>query len=165
MGHLAWNYESAALPTELRWHLESPRIIHKSSAKYHTYSQNRVVMNKTCDPEVFSLLQVPCAIIFPALPTERPCHERTKREHKEVVMKSHPYEYKVLVEYVTPEERGQLPHFTHREDQKSLSTIIQDVFEHLPQSIPEGWEVNSHNITVSRNTLIITVLLRKPKSQ
>lgn len=79
-------------------------------------------------------------------------------------MKSHPYEYKVLVEYINPEETGRNPHFTHIEDQEGLTRTIDEVFVHLPESIPEGWEVNSHNITVSRNTLIITVLLRRPKT-
>ena len=78
-------------------------------------------------------------------------------------MKSHPYEYKVLVEYVSPEENGRFPHFTRIEDQEGLTRTLEDIFVHLPKSIPEGWEVNSHNVTVSRNTLIITVLLRRPK--
>jgi hypothetical protein len=76
-------------------------------------------------------------------------------------MKRHPYEYKVLVEYISPEERGRYPHFSRIDDQESLTTIIEDVFAHLPESIPEGWEVNSHNITISRNIVIITVLLRR----
>ena len=73
------------------------------------------------------------------------------------------YEYKVLTEYVTPDQPGRYPHFTHIEDQESLTKTIENVFEHLPESIPEGWSVNSHNVTISRNTLIITVLLQKPK--
>jgi hypothetical protein len=80
-------------------------------------------------------------------------------------MKSHPYEYKVLVEYVNPEEAGRYPHFTHIEDQDGLTRTMEEIFTHLPESVPEGWEVNSHNITLSRNTLIITVLLRRPKGQ
>lgn len=80
-------------------------------------------------------------------------------------MKSHPYEYRVLVEYINPDEAGRNPHFTHIEDQEGLARMIDEVFTHLPESIPEGWEVNSHNITVSRNTLIITVLLRRPKAE
>jgi hypothetical protein len=78
-------------------------------------------------------------------------------------MKSHPYEYKVLVEYVNPEEAGRFPHFTRIEDQDGLSQTLNEVFAHLPKSIEEGWEVNSHNIAISRNTLIISVLLRRPK--
>ena len=77
-------------------------------------------------------------------------------------MKGHLYEYKVLVEYVNPEERGVIPHLALEADQESLARIIGDVFEHLPGSIPEGWEVNSHNITFMRNTMSISVLLRRP---
>ena len=76
-------------------------------------------------------------------------------------MNSHPYEYKALVEYIRPEEQGRFPHFSHIEDQESLTKVIEDVFTHLPESIPEGWEVNSHNISIARDTLIITILLRR----
>ncbi|MBN1176609.1 MAG: hypothetical protein JXA51_02900 [Dehalococcoidales bacterium] len=79
-------------------------------------------------------------------------------------MKSHPYEYKVLVEYINPEEAGRSPHFTHDEDQEGLTGTIDEVFTHLPETIPEGWEVISHNITAARDTLIITVLLRRLKN-
>jgi hypothetical protein len=75
---------------------------------------------------------------------------------------SHPYEYKVMVEYISPEETGRFPHFTRIEDQKEFTITINDVFSHLPPAIPEGWEVISHDIAVSRSTLIITVLLRRP---
>jgi hypothetical protein len=78
-------------------------------------------------------------------------------------MKNHPYEYKVLVEYINLEEAGRYPHFTRIEDQDGLTRTLEEVFEHLPKSIEEGWEIKSHNIAVSRNTLIITVLLRRPK--
>ena len=78
-------------------------------------------------------------------------------------MKSHPYEYRVLVEYINPAETGRSPHFTHIEDQEGLTSTIDEVFAHLPESIPEGWEVNSHNITAARDTLIITVLLKRLK--
>jgi phage gp29-like protein len=79
-------------------------------------------------------------------------------------MKGHPYEYKVLVEYISPEEMGRYPHFSHLEDQEGLTKTLNEVFQHLAGSIPKGWEVNSHNITVSRSTLIITVLLRRPST-
>lgn len=76
-------------------------------------------------------------------------------------MKRHRYEYKILVEYITPEERGRVAHFSHENDQESFTRTIEDVFKHLPKSIPEGWEVNSHGITISGNTIIVTVLLRR----
>jgi len=76
-------------------------------------------------------------------------------------MESHPYEYKLLVEYVSPDEQGRYPHFSHLEDQEGLTKTLKDVFTHLPEAISEGWEVVSHDIAISRNTLIITVLLRR----
>ncbi len=77
-------------------------------------------------------------------------------------MNSHPYEYKALVEYLSPEEAGRFPHFSRLEDQEGFTRTINDVLSHLPESIPPEWEVVSHNITISRNTLILTILLRKP---
>jgi len=77
-------------------------------------------------------------------------------------MKSHPYEYKILVEYISPETKGKYPHFSRVEDQEGLTKTLEEVFEHLPEHIQEGWEVNSHNLTISRNTMVVTVLLKRP---
>ena len=76
-------------------------------------------------------------------------------------MKSHPYQYKMLMEYISPEQTGRFPHFTHVDDQDGLTKTLDEVLANLPNSIPEGWEVNSHSITISRNTVIISILLRK----
>jgi hypothetical protein len=81
---------------------------------------------------------------------------------REVTVSSHPYEYKALVEYIYPAEAGRFPHFTRIEDQEGLTRALNDVLAHLPESVPPGWEVISHDITVSRNTVILTVLLRRP---
>jgi hypothetical protein len=87
-----------------------------------------------------------------------------KNSRRDIKMKSHPYEYKILVEYITPQESGRFPHFTRIEDQEGFTRTLEDLFTHLPESVPEGWEVISHNITESRSTLLVTVLLRKPKN-
>jgi hypothetical protein len=79
-------------------------------------------------------------------------------------MGSHPFEYKVLVEYVSPEQKGKYPHFSRLEDQEGLSATLEAVFEHLPESVPAGWEIVSHDVAVSRNTLVVTVLLKRPAS-
>ena len=76
-------------------------------------------------------------------------------------MSSHPYDYKILVEYLTPEEPGLDPHYSHLEDQEGLTGSLEDVVGHLQQSVPEGWEVVSHDLTVARSTVILTVLLRR----
>jgi hypothetical protein len=70
-------------------------------------------------------------------------------------MKNHPYEYKVLMEYISPEEKGKYPHFTRIEDQAGLTRTLDDVFLHLPKSVPEGWEAVSHDIAMSRSRLLL----------
>jgi hypothetical protein len=77
-------------------------------------------------------------------------------------MTVHPYEYKLLVEYLNPEETGRYPHFSRIEDQQGFTSTLNEIFENLPKSVHEGWEVVSHDIMPSRNTAIITVLLRRP---
>ena len=80
-------------------------------------------------------------------------------------MNSHPYEYKMLLEYISPEEKGRFPHFSHIEDQEGFTKTIDEIVAHLPEVIPEGWEVNSHNLSISRNIIIITILLRRQVEQ
>ena len=77
-------------------------------------------------------------------------------------MNGHPYEYQALVEYINPEETGRFPHFSRIEDQEGFTLTINEVLGHLPASVPAGWEVISHDLTMSRNTLVLTVLLRRP---
>ena len=76
-------------------------------------------------------------------------------------MSQHPYEYKILVEYLNPLLSFTTPHFAKETDEQSLLTVLQDVVAHLPESIEEGWEVNSHGLTVAENTVILTVLLQR----
>ena len=55
------------------------------------------------------------------------------------------------------------PHYSHLEDQEGLTASLDDVIGHLPQSVPEGWEVVSHDLTAARSTIILTVLLRRKR--
>jgi hypothetical protein len=73
-----------------------------------------------------------------------------------------PCEYKVLVEYINPEERGLTLHFSHEDEQQAFTNILEVVFEHLAESIPTGWEVNSHSVAICRDTIIVTVLIQHP---
>jgi len=76
-------------------------------------------------------------------------------------MARHPYEYKILVEYINPAHDSRIPHYSHESDQRGLTSMLEGVVTHLPEAIGEGWEVNSHSLTLAKNTVIITVLLRR----
>jgi hypothetical protein len=77
-------------------------------------------------------------------------------------MARHPYEYKILVEYINPERESRIPHYSHETDQSELTSMLEKVVTHLPEAMGEGWEVSSHSLTLAKNTLIVTVLLRRP---
>ncbi len=74
------------------------------------------------------------------------------------------YEYKMLVEYVSPEQKGKYPHLALSGDQEGLTAVLENVCKRLPDFVPQGWEINSHSIAVWRDTLIVTLLLRRPLS-
>ena len=76
-------------------------------------------------------------------------------------MSSHPYEYRMLVEYLTPMPKSVVPHYAGEKDGKSLTMALGEVVKHLPDAIEEGWEVNSHGLTISENTIILSILLRR----
>ena len=79
-------------------------------------------------------------------------------------MTRHPYEYRMLVEYINPARDSRVPHYSHELDQDELTSMLAKVVTYLPEAIGEGWEVNSHSLTLAKNTLIVTVLLRRPLS-
>ena len=79
-------------------------------------------------------------------------------------MARHQYEYKMLVEYINPARESRVPHYSHEPDQDELASMLDRVVTHLPEAIGEGWEVNSHSLTLANNTLIVTVLLRRPRA-
>ena len=80
-------------------------------------------------------------------------------------MGRHPYEYKILVEYLTPTVGSVSPNWGKESDEKSLTGKMEEVVAHLPEAIGEGWEVNSHGITVAKETVILSVLLRRQARQ
>jgi hypothetical protein len=78
-------------------------------------------------------------------------------------MARHRYEYKILVEYINPARESRIPHYSHEPDQSELTSMLETVVTHLPEAIGEGWEVSSHSLALAKNTLIVTVLLRRPR--
>lgn len=77
-------------------------------------------------------------------------------------MKKHPYEYKMLVEYLNPVPSSAIPDYSVEGNEKSLTLALEDAIKHLPDAIEEGWEVNSHGLTLADKTIIISILLRRP---
>ena len=77
-------------------------------------------------------------------------------------MSRHPYQYRILIEYLTPTMGSMRPDYGEESDEQSLTAKLEEVVEHLPDAIAEGWEVNSHSLTVAKDTMILSVLLRRP---
>ena len=80
-------------------------------------------------------------------------------------MSQHIYEYKMLVEYLTPVPNSVIPHYARETDEQSLTAALEDVTAHLPEAIEEGWEVNSHALTVAENTIVLTILLQRRRAR
>ena len=80
-------------------------------------------------------------------------------------MNCHPYQYSILVEYLTHTVGAIKPDYGEESDEQSLTAKLEEAVEHLPDAIAEGWEVNSHSLTVARDTVILSVLLRRPATR
>ena len=79
-------------------------------------------------------------------------------------MTGHQYEYRMLVEYINPMRDSRIPHYSHEPDQSELTSMLDKVVTYLPEAVGEGWEINSHSLTMAKNTVIVTILLRRPRS-
>jgi hypothetical protein len=80
-------------------------------------------------------------------------------------MSKHPYDYSMLIEYLNPVPSSGVPNYSQKTDEQSLTLAIEEVMEHLPDAIEEGWEVNSHGLTIAENTIILSILLRRPHTR
>ena len=76
-------------------------------------------------------------------------------------MSKHPYEYRMLIEYLNPISSSIIPDYTKETDEQSLTLALEEVVEHLPDAIEKGWEVNSHGLTIAENTIVLSILLRR----
>lgn len=74
------------------------------------------------------------------------------------------YEYKTLVEYITPAHP--FDELTGEEQRTSISKGFKVVCDSLAEIIsqlpdPEGWEVNSHSISSTGDLIVISFLLQR----
>ena len=82
-------------------------------------------------------------------------------------MAEHPYEYRTVIMYMAPKP-GELPDYTDRKTQQSITQGIGKSFSQLPMIISkmpdEGWTVNSHSLTFVGGTIMTSVLLQREKT-
>ena len=77
----------------------------------------------------------------------------------------HPWEYTHLVQFATPKTK---PDYGSKEGKQSLIKASSQVFAKLPKIIDKmpmggGWQVNSHSILLVDDSIMVSVLLQRPK--
>ncbi len=77
----------------------------------------------------------------------------------------HPWEYTHMVQFATPKTKID---YSTREGQKGLINACGQIFRKLPRIIDKmptgsGWQVNSHNILLVNGSIMISILLQRPK--
>ena len=81
-------------------------------------------------------------------------------------MAEHLYEYRLVTMYMSPKP-GELPDYTDRKTQQSVTQGIGKSFSQLPKIISDmpgdGWTVNSHSLTFVGGTIVTSVLLQREK--
>ena len=77
----------------------------------------------------------------------------------------HPWEYTHMVQFATPKTKID---YSTREGQKGLIKTSGAIFSKLPQIIDRlpsggGWQVNSHDILLVDGSIMVSILLQRPK--
>lgn len=77
----------------------------------------------------------------------------------------HPWEYTQIVQVTTPKTKLD---YSSKEGQESLIDASSKIFNNLPRIIDKmrtggGWQVNSHSILMLDGSIMVSVLLQRPK--
>jgi len=77
----------------------------------------------------------------------------------------HPWEYTHLVQFATPKTKLD---YDTKEGQQALIKASGQIFSKLPKIIDKmptggGWQVNSHSILSLDGSVVVSVLLQRPK--
>lgn len=77
----------------------------------------------------------------------------------------HPWEYTHLVQFATPKTK---PDYSTKEGKQSLIKASGQVFARLPKIIDKmpmggGWQVNSHSFLLVDDSIMVSILLQRPK--
>jgi hypothetical protein len=81
---------------------------------------------------------------------------------------SHPYEYTMMVQYITPSTTSQVPDYGEEDAQHSLTGEFSRMAKMLPEAFDAmpadaDWEINSHSLSFTGNTVVVSFLLRRPR--
>ena len=79
----------------------------------------------------------------------------------------HPWEYTHMVQFATPKTKID---YSTQEGQKYLIKTSGAIFAKLPQIIDRlpsgrGWQVNSHDILLVNGSIMLSILLQRPKRE
>jgi len=77
----------------------------------------------------------------------------------------HPYEYNMLTNAISFQIKG-IP--TPEQERLAIAQALSDYTKKLTQcfeSMPDGsgWEIKSHSVTLLQNTLLLSILLQRPR--
>ena len=81
----------------------------------------------------------------------------------------HPYEYMIILKYLTPYAISGLPNYAEEQSQQALNIKLSEFVGELPKMITawpdnDGWEVNSLSLTLAGSTLILSILLQRRRT-
>jgi hypothetical protein len=79
----------------------------------------------------------------------------------------HPWEYMHLVQFAAPKTKLD---YTTKEGRQTLIKASGQVFSKLPEIINKipsggGWQVNSHSMLLVEGSIMVSVLLQRPKER
>lgn len=79
---------------------------------------------------------------------------------------AYPYEYAMMVQYVTPRTTMGALNYAEEGTRQSLRSDLSELMKELPKALgalPSGadWQVNSHSLTLAGNTVIVSILLQR----
>ena len=77
----------------------------------------------------------------------------------------HPWEYTHMVQFATPKNKID---YSTKEGQQVLTKMCGQIFSKLPEIVDRlptggGWQVSSHNMLLVDGSMMISILLQRPK--
>jgi len=81
---------------------------------------------------------------------------------------AHEYEYKTLIEYLSPLRLGGSSKYIDEPARSALANAFHNLADSLPaiidKKLGDGWQVNSHSITFQDEVCIVSMLLQRQRT-